>query len=123
MEKHNTVEVEKRAKECYDLRYNQEIPITQLKWVTYCREKYNDRSEQTYCTYWSKAKDIHDSAWRERLNSLLGPATEKLAEHLLGPDGRLSDAAIAKVFQYTGNNIEKIDASVSAEIVIKFGEE
>ncbi len=114
-------EVEKRVSECYRLRYEQSDSITQSKWVEYCHEVYGDKSEQQYCAYWAKAKQMYDNEWRDRLNELLGPATEKLREHLQGPDGRLSDAAIAKIFQYTGNNVEKVEAKVDAEIKVKFG--
>ena len=88
IERHGKVEVDTRVNECYRLRYEQSESITQIKWVEYCHEVYGDRSEQQYCAYWSKAKEKYDEGWKERLNKLLGPATDELYTLLASDDER-----------------------------------
>ena len=122
-ERHTKTEVEQRAKECYRLRYETTPSITQEKWVQYCHENYNDRSEQQYCSYWSKAKDMYEAGWKERLENLLGPAVEKLRDNLYDEDGRINSKAIDQIFKFSGNDIQRIQADINSEIKISFGED
>jgi len=121
-ERHTKTEVELRAKECYRLRYETTPSITQEKWVEHCHEVYNDRSEQQYCAYWAKAKQMYEDGWKERLNKLLGPAVDKLQQNIYDEDGRVNSKAIDQIFRYTGNDIQKIQAEVKSEIKVNFGD-
>ena len=122
-ERHTKTEVDKRSKECYLLRYETTPAITQEKWVEYCHEKYNDRSEQQYCAYWAKAKDLYDNNWKDRLQRLLGPAVDELTRALASEDEKIRTRAIDQIMKYTGNDIQKIQAEVSGEVKITFGDE
>jgi hypothetical protein len=120
-ERHTKTEVDNRAKECYRLRYETTPSITQEKWVEHCHNIYSDRSEQQYCAYWSLAKKFYEAGWQERLEKLLGPAVDKLQENLYDDDGRINSKAIDQIFRFSGRDIQKIQADVSADIKIKFG--
>jgi hypothetical protein len=117
------IEVHKRVEECYRLRYEQSESITQHKWVDYCHEVYGDKSEQTYCRYWSQAKEKYDNAWKERLNKLLGPAVDELNVMLSSDDEKVRQRAIDQIMKYTGNDIQKIQAEVKGDIKVSFGED
>ena len=121
-ERHTKTEVVKRAEECYKLRYETPNSITQEKWVEYCHEHYGDRSEQQYCAYWAKAKEMYDEGWRERLEKMLGPATDELFRLLASEDQKIRQRAIDQIMKYTGNDIQKIQAEVKGDINISFGE-
>lgn len=108
-----------RVQTCYTLRFENDQPFGVKEWLQFCDKQYGDKSQQQYTKIWSDAGDIYNIEWKDRLQQLLGPATEKIAEHLYGPDGRLSDAAIAKIFKYTGNEIEKIDSNIKQEVNFK----
>ena len=120
-ERHTKTEVELRAKECYKLRYETSPSITQEKWVKHCHKIYGDRSEQTYCTYWSKAKDMYTEDWKERLGSLLGPAVDRIRENIYDEDGRINSKAVDQVFDYTGHKVKKVEANVKGDVTVKFG--
>ena len=122
-ERHTKTEVELRAKECYRLRYETTPSYTQEKWVQYCHENYGDRSEQQYCSYWAKAKDMYEEGWKEKLEKLLGPATDELFRLLASEDEKIRQRSIDQIMKYTGNDIQKIQAEVQGEIKITFGEE
>ena len=121
-ERHTKTEVELRAKECYKLRYETSPSITQEKWVEYCHENYNDRSEQQYCSYWAKAKDMYQEGWKERLDGLLGPAVDKITELLASEDSSDHKEAVKMIFKFTGNDIQKIQAEVRGEVKVNFGD-
>jgi oligoendopeptidase F len=121
VERHTRTEVEKRARECYRLRYEITPAYTQEKWVEHCHEIYGDRSEQTYCSYWAKAKDMYDKSWKERLNNMLGPATDELFNLLSSEDQKIRQRAIDQIMKYTGNDVTKIDANVKGNLDIKIG--
>lgn len=121
-ERHTKTEVGKRTEECYRLRYETTPSITQEKWVEYCHEIYGDRSEQTYCSYWAKAKELYDENWKERLNKMLGPATDELFRLLASEDHKVRQRAVDQIMKYTGNDIQKIQAEVKGDINISFGD-
>ena len=116
-------EVEKRINKCYELRYEKDTPVTQIKWVEYCHEHYGDKSEQQYCAYWAKAKEKYDEGWKERLNKLLGPAVDELYRALSSEDEKIRTRAIDQVMKYTGHDIQKIQAEVKGDIKVSFTEE
>lgn len=119
-DRHTRTEVGKRAQECYKLRYETPESITQDRWVEHCHKVYNDRSEQTYCTYWSKAKDMYDENWKERLQKMLGPATDELFSLLASEDQKIRQRAIDQIMRYTGNDVQKIQADIKGEISVNF---
>ncbi len=121
-ERHTKTEVELRAKECYKLRYETSPAITQEKWVEHCHKIYGDRSEQTYCTYWSKAKDMFQESWKERLSKLLGPAVDELTRALASEDEKIRTRAIDQIMKYNGEDIQRIQAEVKGDIKVSFGD-
>jgi hypothetical protein len=118
-ERHTKTEVELRAKECYKLRYETSPSITQEKW--HCHKIYGDRSEIQYCAYWSKAKDMYQEGWKERLDKLLGPAVDELTRSLASEDEKIRQRAIDQVFDYTGHKIKKVEAEVKGDVIVTFG--
>lgn len=112
-------EIKERVEEAYDLRYNQNY--TQKKYVKYAKEKYGDKSEQQYCQYFLKARDLYEESWKDLLEKQLQPATEELIRLLADENPKVRDAAIAKIFRYTGNEVQKIQAEVKGDININFG--
>jgi hypothetical protein len=123
IERHGKIEVDTRVNECYHLRYEQPESITQVKWVEYCHEVYGDRSEQQYCAYWAKAKEKYDEGWKERLNKLLGPATDELYTLLASDDEKIRQRAIDQIMKYTGQDIQRIQAEIKGDIKVSFGDE
>ena len=121
--RHNRGEVTKRATQCYKLRYESDKPITQEKWVEYCHNEYGDRSEQQYCAYWAKAKEMFDQGWKERLEKMLGPATDELFSLLSSEDQKIRQRAVDQIMKYTGHDVQKIQAEVKGEINVSFQSE
>ena len=121
--RHSKTEVEQRARECYKLRYENTPSIGQGQWVEYCHENYGDRSEQQYCAYWAKAKEMYDEGWKERLEKMLGPATDELFRLLASEDEKIRQRSIDQIMKYTGNDIQKLQAEVKGDIQVKFGED
>lgn len=120
IERHSNTEVVKRAEECYRLRFENKPSITQEKWVEHCHEIYGDRSEQQYCQYWAKAKDMYDENWKERLSKLLGPAVDQLTLALASEDEKVRQRAIDQIMKYTGNDIQKVQAEISGDVTVRF---
>ena len=120
-ERHTKTEVNKRAQECFRLRFESTPAITQEKWVEYCHEHYGDRSEQAYCNYWAIAKDMYDDSWKERLSKMLGPAVQELNVMLGSDNEKIRQRAIDQIFKYTGNDIQRIQADVKTDIKVTFG--
>jgi len=112
-------ELKERVQEAYDLRYNK--GFTQKAYVKYMKEKYGDKSEQTYCQYFTKSKDVYDNAWKDRLYKQLGPAVDKVIENLASDDPKVVSDAIKMVFKYTGHEIikQEINANVNT-VEVKF---
>ena len=114
-------EMKERIDKAYHLRYNENY--TQERWVDFCHKEYGDKSEQQYCQYFTKAKDLYEENWKERLQKLLGPAVDELTRALASEDEKIRTRAIDQIMKYTGNDIQKIQAEVKGEINISFGEE
>lgn len=100
-------ESNRRIDTCYNLRFKTEPPTLHKDWIKYCKENYGDKSELTYTYYWSKAGDIYKDTWKEKLNRHIDPAVDQLIRLLTDNDPRVRDAAIAKIFKYTGNDVDK----------------
>ena len=117
----NDKELKDRVSKAYDLRYNQNY--TQERYVEFCHKEYGDKSEQQYCQYFLKAREVYDESWKERLQKLLGPAVDELTRALASEDEKIRTRAIDQIMKYTGNDIQKIQAEVSGEVKIAFGDE
>tara|TARA_R110000851_G_scaffold7482_7_gene29010 strand:+ start:1326 stop:1703 length:378 start_codon:yes stop_codon:yes gene_type:complete len=115
----NDKEIKERTKKAYQLRY--EDNFTQLGYVKWAKEEYGDKSEQQYCQYFLKAKEYYDEVWKDRLYKQLGPAVDQLIGNLADDNPKVRDLAIAKVFKYTGHDIDRkeINATVT-EIKVGF---
>jgi len=113
-------EIKERVKKAYDLRYNENY--TQERYVKWAKEYYGDKSEQQFCQYFLKARDLYEETWKDLLEKQLHPATEELIRLLADENPKVRDAAVAKIFKYTGNEIQKIQAEVKGDININFGD-
>ena len=69
----------------------------------------------------NKAKEYYDEVWKDRLYKQLGPAVDQLIGNLADDNPKVRDLAIAKVFKYTGHDIDRkeINATVT-EIKVGF---
>jgi len=112
-------ELKERIDKAYDLRYNQ--GYGQEKYVKWAKENYGDKSEQQYCQYFTKAREVYDETWKDKLQSLLGPATDELFRLLASEDQKIRQRAIDQIMKYTGNDITKVQADIKGEINISFG--
>lgn len=112
-------EIKDRIKKAYHLRYIE--GYGQEKYVKWAKEYYGDKSEQQFCQYFTKAKDVYDEAWRDKLQSLLGPATDELFSLLSSEDQKIRQRAIDQIMRYTGNDVQKVQADIKTDIKIKFG--
>ncbi len=115
-------EIKDRVKEAYDKRYQEKF--SQLQYVKWAKEYYGDKSEQQYCQYFLKAKDYYDEAWKDRLYHQLGPAVDQIIRNLADENAKVRDMAIAKVFKYTGHDIDRKEISATIETIkVGFGTE
>jgi hypothetical protein len=114
-------ELKERIDKAYDLRYNQ--GYGQEKYVKWAKENYGDKSEQQYCQYFTKAREVYDETWKDKLQSLLGPATDELFRLLASEDQKIRQRAIDQIMKYTGNDVTKIQADIKGEINISFGDD
>jgi len=72
---------------------------------------------------WSDAGGLYQEGWKEKLNRLLEPASDELYRLLSSEDEKIRQRALDQIMKYTGNDIQKIQAELKGEIVIKFGDE
>ena len=114
-------EVKDRIKKAYDLRYNEKY--TQEKYVQWAKENYGDKSEQQYCQYFTKSRKYHEEVWKDLLEQQLKPATLELIRLMADEDPKVRQRAIDQIFKYTGNDITKVQAEVSGEVKITFGDQ
>ena len=122
IERHTKTEVEKRARQCHTLRFEQEPSIRQEDWIKYCHEHYGDRSELQYTQYWIKAKEMNDNLWQNQLQGLVGPAVVELRELLQSDNLQVRQRAIDQIMKYSGNDIQKHLVAVQ-DITVGFGEQ
>ena len=115
-------EIKERIEKAYDLRYKQNF--TQKQYVKWAKENYGDKSEQQYCQYFTKAREEYDDAWKDLLYKQLGPAVDGIIMNLADDNPKVRDAAIAKVFKYTGHDIDRSEIKATVEeIKIGFGQD
>jgi len=115
-------EVDKRIDKCLELRYQSNNPILFKDWIKYCHKNYGDKSEQQYTKYWSDAKEKYEEGWRAKLSKMLDPAMDTLFELLADDDPKIRQRAIDQIVKYTGNDIEKIEAKIEGNVVLKWGD-
>jgi len=113
-------EINKRVEACYHLRYENEEPFKFKHWIEYCHKEYGDKSEIQYTAYWSKSKNLYDDSWKERLNKLLGPATDELTNLLTDDDPKIRQQAVNQIMKFTGFDIQRIKAEISGDIQVSF---
>lgn len=116
-------EVHDRVMEAYRLRYLSEKPIRQEDWVKHCHEIYGDKSEQQYCQYFTKARDVYEGNWKEKLHKMLDPATRRIEDLLNSDNPNDYKEGVRMVYKYTGNEIDKSESKVeqNTTIKVKFG--
>ncbi len=105
-------ELEERVREAYQLRY--EKKLTQRQYVEYAKDKYGDKSEQQYCQYFLKAKEIVNKNWDERLDNLLGPAVDELTRLLSSESERIRQKAVDQIVEYAGKKIKKVEQDITS---------
>ena len=115
--------IDERVQKCYDLRYKGNETFTHIKWIDYCHNTYGDKSEQQYTDYWMKASNLHKDYWREKLDSHITPAVDKMIELLASDDEKVAQKAIEQIMKYSGNEIQKIDLEARVNVInVSFGE-
>lgn len=118
-------EVRERILEAYHNRYERTPPMKQEEYVKWAKERYADKSEQTYCNYFTRARDVVNERWDQRLDDLLTPAIQELGELLTNPDARIRQKAVDQVVEYAGRKIKNVKTDITSngkEINIGFGE-
>ena len=114
-------EVKDRVNKAYELRYEQNY--TQEQYVKWAKQYYGDKSEQQLCQYFLKARDLYEETWKDLLQKQLKPATQELIRLMADENPKIRDGAIAKIFKYTGNDIQKIQADIKGEIKVSFADD
>jgi hypothetical protein len=114
-------EIKDRIKKAYELRYEENY--TQERYVKWAKEYYGDKSEQQLCQYFTKAKELYEETWKDLLQKQLKPATQELIRLMADENPKIRDAAVAKIFKYTGNDIQKIQADIKGEIKVSFADD
>jgi len=115
-------EVDNRVQKCYNLRFNSNDGMTHKKWVEYCKEEYDDKSEIQYSNYYAKASELYKESWKEKLSKQLDPAVNTLIELLASDDEKIRQRAIDQVMKYTGHDIQQIEARVEGTIELNWGD-
>jgi len=115
-------ETDARIEKCYELRYLQNDGIKYKDWIKYCHEAYGDKSEIQYTAYWSDAGNKYQEHWREKLSKLIDPAVDELIGLLADDDPKIRQRAIDQIFKYTGNDVEKIEANVTGNVILNWGD-
>lgn len=112
-ERHTKSEVEQRVLKCYELRFETSPGMSHTKWQEYCQENYDDRSQQQYTEYWMKASQRYKEVWKEKLDTLIDPAVDKLFELLASDNEKISQDAVTQVFKLSGNITDRLEADVN----------
>tara|TARA_R110000772_G_scaffold257283_1_gene374016 strand:- start:276 stop:647 length:372 start_codon:yes stop_codon:yes gene_type:complete len=115
--KSNSKEIEDIVRKAYDLRYNENY--NQQRYVKWAKKEYG-KSEQQCCQYFLKAKHYHTTMWKDLLERQLTPAVEELIRLMADENPKIRDAAIAKIFRYSGNEVQKIHAEIKGDIEVSF---
>ena len=107
---------------CYQFRFIDKKPFKVKEWLDYCSMHYPDKSVQTHTKYWADAGKIYEAEWKEKLNRSLNPAVNELLALMSNEDPKVRQRAIDQIFKYTGNDITKVQAEVSGDVKITFGD-
>lgn len=86
-------------------------------WIEYCHETYGDKSEKQYTDYWMKASNLQKEYWREKLDSHITPAVDRMIELLGSDDEKVAQKAIEHIMKYSGNEIQKIDLEARVNVI------
>ena len=122
-EKMTHAEIADRVENCYSLRYG-ETAFKYKDFIAYCHKTYGDKSEKTYTSYWQKAKEMYEEAWREKLNKSVQPAVDELIRLLANESSAVRQRAIDQIMKYTGNDIERIQSEMKIQnIDLKWGDD
>lgn len=117
------VEIDERIRKAYELRYNLDDPMTQARYVEWASEEYGDKSQQQYCQYFSNSRHIYEEGWKNKLQRLLEPAINELESLLQDDDPKIRQRAIDQIVKFTGNDVEKVEATIDQSIVVSWGNE
>ena len=116
-------EIADRVENCYALRYG-DTAFKYKDFIAYCHKTYGDKSEKTYTSYWQKAKEMYEEAWREKLNKSVQPAVDELIRLLANESSAVRQRAIDQIMKYTGNDIERIQSEMKIQnIDLKWGDD
>jgi hypothetical protein len=121
-EKLTKAETDSRVDKCLELRFQTTPPMLFREWIKYCKETYNDKSEQQYSAYWATAKNRYDEGWRAKLDNMLDPAMDSLIELLASDNEKIRSRAVDQIVKYTGNDIERIEAKIDGNIELSWGD-
>lgn len=116
-------ETDKRVNQCYTFRFNNTNTFGHKHWIKYCKENYNDKSEQQYTAYWMTAGDIYKETWKTKLENLLEPAVDELYVLLSSEDEKIRQRALDQIMKYNGEDIQRIQAEIKGNIKVSFGED
>ena len=112
--------VQERVDNCFTNRYVK--GMRQVDWIKYCNNEYGDKSEKTYCTYWSKSTQKYTDAWKEKLNKQLDPAVNALISLLASDSEKIRQRAVDQIFKLTGNEETRIAIEGSMDIKLTWGD-
>jgi len=115
-------EVQERVNKCAELRFRVDHPYSQSKWIEYCKQQYGDKSIPQYINYWMKAKEQYEDEWKQKLDTLLVPASNQLRDLLFDDNPKVRADAIKMIMKYSGNEIQKHLVHATVEnIKVSFG--
>ena len=95
----------------------------QTEWIKWCNENYDDKSEKTYHTYWTKSTQKYTDGWKEKLNKQLDPAVNALIGLLASDDEKVRQRAVDQIFKLTGNEETRIAIEGSMDISLNWGDD
>lgn len=114
-------EYDSRVKQCYTLRFENKQPFGVKDWLAYCKEHYDDKSQQTHTKMWADAGQIHEDGWKEMLNKQLTPATQELIRLLADENPKIRHEAAKSIFKYTGHEVNKQEITGTVDVInVKF---
>jgi hypothetical protein len=119
--KSTDAQVQERVDQCFQLRYSEHFK--QTEWIKWCNENYDDKSEKTYHTYWTKSTQKYTDGWKEKLNKQLDPAVNALIGLLASDDEKIRQRAVDQIFKLTGNEETRIAIEGSMDVKLTWGDE
>ena len=117
-------EYDRRVKECYTLRFENDQPFGVKHWLDHCKEHYSDKSQQHHTKMWADAGKLYEDGWKEMLNKQLTPATQELIRLLADENPKIRHEAAKSIFKYTGNEINKQEITGTVDVInVRFTDE